>query len=251
LLQFVPSTCSLQEFSPEAFEHALGPRKVFFFGDSVTMQHKGSLGCSLADHLLNNTGAGFGKMVLTNGGRIAFFRVSTSKNLLNQIARFKDPPPETMSARDICIFNVGVHYNEAREYATDFLDQFEAICLQTKCMPCQVVWRESTHQHFPGSLGGLFLKPDPKCKGCVKVPFGQMLTANWRNDLANKLMAKYDVPVIRGWYMTAIANDMHPEVGTYNHNGCDCTHYCNFYHGVFETWNQVLQNFLAAFQPAS
>ena len=30
--------------------------------------------------------------------------------------RFKNPAPATMSARDICIFNVGVHYNEAKHY---------------------------------------------------------------------------------------------------------------------------------------
>eukprot|EP00976_Prorocentrum_cordatum_P059186 1175377-Prorocentrum_minimum.AAC.1 len=46
----------------------------------------------------------------------------------------------------------------------DFLDLFEEMCLKKKCMPCQIVWRESTHQHFPGTLGGLYVKPDPKCR---------------------------------------------------------------------------------------
>mmetsp|Transcript_35544 Transcript_35544/g.77610 ORF Transcript_35544/g.77610 Transcript_35544/m.77610 type:complete len:353 (-) Transcript_35544:514-1572(-) len=245
--KFIPTTCSLQEFSSEALDLALGSRKIFYFGDSVTMQHKGSLSCSLADR--NDSAETSGRMVLRNGGRFTFYRVSTgSKGLVRHTERFKDPPPETMSERDICIFNVGVHYNEAKHYQVDFLDIFEKLCLAQKCMPCQIVWRESTHQHFPGNLGGLYVKPDPKCKGCVKVEDEQQLAkANWRNDMANKLMEKYNVPILPAWHMSAIAHDMHPEVGGYNHNGCDCTHYCNFYHGLFETWSQVLQNFLTAF----
>eukprot|EP00976_Prorocentrum_cordatum_P070318 1179874-Prorocentrum_minimum.AAC.3 len=76
--EFVPTTCSLQEFSPTALDEAFGSRKIFYFGDSVTMQHKGSLACSLADQH-NDPSQPTDPMLLKNGGRFMFFRVSTGK----------------------------------------------------------------------------------------------------------------------------------------------------------------------------
>lgn len=39
---------------------------------------------------------------------------------------------------DVCVFNIGVHYNEQKPYQRELLDYFEAECLQKRCLPCQV-----------------------------------------------------------------------------------------------------------------
>jgi hypothetical protein len=39
---------------------------------------------------------------------------------------------------DVCVFNIGVHYNEQKLYQRELLDYFEAECLQKRCLPCQV-----------------------------------------------------------------------------------------------------------------
>jgi len=69
---------------------------------------------------------------------------------------------------------------------------------------------------------------------------------NWRNRAANDLMQRYNVPILRTWALTAMSAQLHPAVGGYAHSGCDCTHYCNFMGGVFDTWTNILLSFLAS-----
>jgi hypothetical protein len=209
------------------------------FGDSILMQQKGTMRCDTLS-VINSTTIGR-SLNFKNGGRISFYRVSTTKHLEKQLAQLKN---SQMTSKDVCVFNVGVHYNTQSEYKRDFLDYFEENCLKKTCLPCQIVWRESSHQHFPGPLGGLFVKSG-KCTGCTAVSESKMLQNNWRNDMANMLLMKYRVPIMRVWYLTAIGHDMHPMTGGYAHATCDCTHYCSFHKGVYEAWSTVLQNFLA------
>jgi len=62
----------------------------------------------------------------------------------------------------------------------------------------------------------------------MQVPEREMVKHNWRNELANALMEKYGVPVLRVWRLTALAHGMHPKLGGYSHNSCDCTHFCRY-----------------------
>jgi len=239
---FETDSCSLDHFDPKRFENALGGRTLHVFGDSLTMQHKGSLNCDLRTRL-NSTDSG--RQIFRAGGRIKFYRVSIYKNLLSQLDRFSIPSAVApILERDLCLFNVGVHYNTREEFHKDFLKPFEQRCLRNNCLPCKFVWRESTQQHFPKARGGLFPGPNKNCKGCVYVSPAEANKFNWRNEDANELMTRYDIPVLPLWHMSVLAHDMHPEAGSYNHNGCDCTHFCNFRSGMFEAWTVVLQNFL-------
>lgn len=63
-------------------------------------------------------------------------------------------------------------------------------------------------------------------------------------------MQRYNVPILRTWALTAMSAQLHPAVGGYAHSGCDCTHYCNFMGGVFDTWTNILLSFLASLPPA-
>lgn len=243
---FQPSTCALSVPDSAGLVDAVGPtRNIYFFGDSILMQHRSVLRCYLND-FLNETNPGR-TLRLSNGGRLTFYRVSTLKHLEKQLeglAKSRHSPTQMMFDHDVCIFNVGVHYNSKEDFQNEFLNYFERQCLKASCLPCKIVWRESAHQHFPGPKGGLFIKPDPKCKGCVSVPEAEMAANNWRNDMANALMGKYNIPILRVWKMTALAHQMHPTLGGYSHSSCDCTHFCTFMGGVFDAWSLVLQSFL-------
>ncbi|KAK3235749.1 hypothetical protein CYMTET_54070 [Cymbomonas tetramitiformis] len=244
--KFVPESCSLAPFSPGAYLDAIGPnRNVYIFGDSITQQQKSSLSCELERHI-NSTGRSWN---LINGGRITFYRVSTTQDLEKQLQKLtvgiKGGLPGAMLASDVCIFNVGVHYNDLPSYKNEFLNYFERNCLKSTCLPCRMVWRESTHQHFPGKQGGNFAGKDKPCpKGCARFSEKQVTKHNWRNIHANALMEQYGVPIIRAWHMSSMSDDMHVGAGG---GRCDCTHFCNYRLGLFEAWHTVFQNFLAAF----
>eukprot|EP00959_Pyramimonas_sp_CCMP1952_P367121 7689357-Pyramimonas_sp.AAC.1 len=151
---FEPSNCLLDPYSPSALETAIGPdRNIYLFGDSILMQQKSGLRCDTLSHL-NSTSEGR-TLYFTNGGKMTFYRVSTTKHLEKQLSTLKN---SAMTSKDVCIFNVGVHYNSPLDYKKEFLDFFEANCLKISCLPCRITWRESSHQHFPGPTGGLFVK---------------------------------------------------------------------------------------------
>jgi len=242
--RFQSSSCALREATPAGLMHAIGPsRNLHIFGDSIAQQHKGSLRCDLLHGgVMNNTGTGR-TWPLQNGGRVSFYRVSTTKHLLRHLEK----GTVGFEPQDVCLFNVGVHYNTPAEFQKDFLSYFESTCLQKQCLPCRIVWRESAHQHFPGPNGGLFTQA-AKCKSCIPISAELAAKNNWRNEMANKLMRKYNIPILPIWHMTVSAHDMHPSVGGYAHSGCDCTHFCNYRAGMFEAWSTVLQSFLEVFE---
>ena len=71
----------------------------------------------------------------------------------------------------------------------------ELNCLQRKCMPCQVVWRETSQQHFPGVTngGGYDDVNRAKCTECKAVTLSNAIKHNWRNTDARRVMLKYKV----------------------------------------------------------
>jgi hypothetical protein len=54
-------------------------------------------------------------------------------------------------ASDVCVFNIGVHYNDAKLYRRELLDYFEAQCLRKRCLPCQV--RAPVSEWVSGATG--------------------------------------------------------------------------------------------------
>jgi hypothetical protein len=75
------------------------------------------------------------------------------------LRRESPPPPRARAgvsigqvrASDVCVFNIGVHYNDAKLYRRELLDYFEAQCLRKRCLPCQV--RAPVSEWVSGATG--------------------------------------------------------------------------------------------------
>jgi len=138
----------------------------------------------------------------------------------------------------------------AQEYR-DFLQSFETACLKRSCFLGTLVWVETAAQHFPGPdrSGGLFGSFRGKCgrRGCAQHSYASKRTADFRNRMANHLMKRYSIPILKIWDVTATAFNKHAQnrAGT----NCDCTQYCNSPWGVFRVYNRALQAYLEAFGP--
>ena len=217
----------LPDFNEEVFQNALGGRQLYFIGDSVLMQQRVRLKCDLK-----------------NASLVKSIRVSHAlhfKNRLHILAR--------LSSDCIAIVNVGLHYNSAKSYAR-FLADFERECLKKRCTNAFIVWQETTSQHFPYSKNGYFRLRGPCKSGCVAMRRTVLLKGDFRNQMANELMEKYRVPVLRVWELTQGAHDMHVQFNSKS-NVCDCTHFCNTALGVFRAFNRILQDWLLWNSPSS
>jgi len=262
---FEPNTCFLKPFTPEHFITALGSRNLYIFGDGLSTQHQASLECDLKSMITSTKKTETDNIqTLVNDATITYVHVYNMDSMIATAERFNSED-SGMREVDICVINIGVHYNDVRCTAEEmgpncmdriafnvFLAWFENECLLKKCLPCTIVWRETSHQHYPGTKGGLYNKASNstgECGQCEAVNMGQAQRHNWRNMDANSIMERNNVPVLKVWAMSVIAHDLHDEVrvGTNGTEACDCTHYCNFRAGLFEAWTTVLMNFLMAF----
>jgi hypothetical protein len=227
--------CSLPDFRVERFSKALGNRTLWLLGDSITQQHKTRLGCLVREFNPER------------GHSVEGLRVSHTRHFETQISRKR---LSQVAKGDVVLFNVGMHFNNIDDYKY-FLNLFEKACLQHKCVQGTIVWVETAAQHFPGpdSKGGIFgaVRGGRCARGCVQHDYSAKQKADFRNRMANILMAKYRIPILRTWDVTATAFNMHSQDKTVN--VCDCTHYCNSPWGVFRVYNRILQAFLEAFPP--
>jgi len=217
---FTPDSCLLPDFNERIFEEALQGRLLYFVGDSVIMQQKTRLKCDMS-----------------NSTFIRSLRVSHEVHFNAQLARLGKIPADS-----IVLFNVGLHYNSKKLYAR-FLQNFEHTCLKKSCTNATIVWQETAAQHFPGSPNGYFQVRSVCKTGCAPSKRNVLLSGDFRNEMANKIMKEYQIPVLRVWEITQGAHDMHIQFQS-KLGLCDCTHFCNIPWGVFRAYNRVLQGWL-------
>ena len=219
--KFTTSICSLPDFSEENFMEALGDRLVYFIGDSVIMQQKVRLRCDIM-----------------NSSVIGSIRISHEKHLMSNLNRLARIP-----SNSIALVNVGLHYNTRKSYA-QFLHKFEVTCLRKRCTNAKLVWQETAAQHFPNSFNGYFQKRGVCRSGCTRLSRDILKSHDFRNQMANELLRKYDIPILEVWELTQAAQEMHVQSAS-STGICDCTHFCNTEWGVFRAYNRVLQAWLA------
>jgi len=219
---FEPYRCSLPDFDAHLFRQLLNKRSLYFVGDSVMMQQKTRLQCELKDE---------------RGVQIFGIRFSQQKHFRNALRRLEKIPAEA-----IILLNVGLHYNHEVEYVS-FLQEFEKVCLRKKCSKGNFIWQETAAQHFPNSRNGYFTKHIRCVKGCTRIDRDEMISADFRNKVANKVMMKYGITVLPVFELTQDAHDMHIQFNSKS-GLCDCTHYCNSPFGVFRAYNRILQAYL-------
>lgn len=219
--KFITSTCSLPDFSEEKFMEVLGDRFLFFIGDSVMMQQKVRLKCDIM-----------------NSSMIGSIRISHERHLKSNLNVL-----ERIPSNSIALLNVGLHYNTRKSYA-QFLHKLEVNCLRKRCTTAKLVWQETSAQHFPNSFNGYFQKPGVCRSGCSRLRRDMLKSNDFRNQMANELLKKYNIPILKVWEFTKDAQKMHVQSASKT-NVCDCTHFCNTQWGMFRAYNRVLQAWLA------
>ena len=212
--------CNLPDFNEGVFRSALDGRQLYFIGDSVIMQQKVRLKCDLK-----------------NSSMVKSIRVSHALHLKNRLSILA-----RLASDCIAVVNVGLHYNSAKSYAR-FLADFERECLKKRCTNANIVWQETASQHFPGSINGYFRLRGPCKSGCTALSRTSLRSGDFRNRMANELMQKYQVPILKVWEITQGAYNMHVQFNSKS-GLCDCTHFCNTPMGVFRAYNRVLQEWL-------
>lgn len=234
------TTCHLPDFDVEAFAEALGDRTIYALGDSLMRQNTARLRCLL------RKAADRGDIPNRTSPRVVPFYVTTTDQFEKRVKSLADR--QTMKPTDVCLVNFGVHFNKEAQYRL-VLDRFEEVCLKEKCLPCQMVWVETTAQHFPGSrkLGGYFSSAKQTCSrnGCAASSVTPARRADFRNVVATQVMRRNRVPVIPLWAASQAAHHMHVQFYATG-NICDCTHYCNSPHGFFRFYHRLLQSYLTA-----
>lgn len=223
--KFKTDSCFLPDFDEEKFVLGLGGRALVFVGDSVIMQQKVRLKCDIM-----------------NSSMIDSIRISHEHHLVNNLDRLA-----MIHSNSIALVNVGLHYNSRKLYA-QFLKKFEDLCLRKKCTNAKLVWQETAAQHFPRSSNGYFQKRGTCREGCSRISRVALKTSDFRNQMANRLLRRYNIPILNVWELTQDAHEMH--IQHISKTGlCDCTHFCNTKWGVFRAYNRVLQAWLLQDSP--
>lgn len=178
-------------------------------------------------------------------------------------------------ATDIVVANIGNDYGDETLYKQSLLRFLRVVeDMKAEENAPLVVWRESSAQHHSGHEGGDIFRPhsphnqldatpaNPVGRTmaeklgihCHAIQEQELKEGNWRNDLANRLMASAGIQILRVWKSTAsnwksyrhwCKDSELPEAkGAHCERWGPCKSHCN--PGVVTYFNELLLTFIDA-----
>jgi hypothetical protein len=144
-------------------------------------------------------------------------------------------------ARDIMFFNVGLHFNDQKEYAKQI--KLGVSELKKLMKHVHVVWRTNPPQHFDKPGGNFYVGARNVAKKCsVQGGISAMRAHEWRNQVAEPYFRKVRIPIMHIWETALEFPHLHPGKTGIKH---DCLHWCEHSGSVLRVWNTMMLNFIA------
>eukprot|EP00667_Euglena_gracilis_P017123 EG_transcript_18001 len=235
-----PGACRL--FSDTAFLKLIQGRSLLFVGDSIMGQFWSTVTC-----LLPRNGTQYALPWLNSNASVCAVEVNNCSTDIPIVTYPNDArllykndlklqgTTDTFlewgaTNNSIVVVNSGLHFHQPKPYRNRlqrFVNHHLRFIADHPKRPT-VVWAETPPQHFAGTPNGYF-DPGRKKKWsaarCVPVNRLAAWKTDWRNRLAEGLMAQAGIPVLRLWDATVNLWDFHV-MNNGRSDGLDCTHYC-------------------------
>lgn len=145
------------------------------------------------------------------------------------------------AAAHICVFNGGLHYENASAFRDAFLERALSL-ISSRRNSTSFIWSETTPQHFASPDGAFAGHGDNDCSPRKAV------SSHFSNAIANPLLKQAGVPILYIEQMTMSQWDAHV-VRTFRTDftvggaeRIDCTHFC--LPGIPLSWANLLYNML-------
>eukprot|EP01040_Poterioochromonas_malhamensis_P015143 gene15143-16904_t len=259
--RFVPSNCALKGFDPFDFMNTLRNRHLAMVGDSVTLQFYTLVVCSLHGTMeakYNLTWKDFSNLfgpddcpvakhchLLSSSVYYPHYNTTITlhmeyghRSFLVYYNRLQ------LTAKDIVIFNRGLHVREAERMQGEVRSLFDEYLNMPESHQPMLIWRETSPQHFHSPNGyfnwSIIKHPCHRYYNATKA-----YLEDYRNRFVDDLFTPYrHVPIMRVWNVSSLASDQHVYLqNRTDERGYDCTHFCEN-SGVFYYWREILYNIL-------
>lgn len=261
---FQASDCTLPAFDATDFLQQVAGKTIHFFGDSVTRQHYESLTCHMSQYITEyHVGWQFrngqskrncpfsgnehcqlpmkGTCVeLQKDTKICFHEEDRAKGLIEDLSK-----PWVQKSGHVFVLNTGAHYfNNTEGYQRD-VEALAKIMSDLKAKGKQVIWRETSPEHFD-SASGLYPPADWHKDEAYGCRLRTDAHSNWKNDMANPIIKKAKIPIL---YVNANARSQWDAHVGNNHRKTfvlDCQHWC--LPSVPDLWTRMLYNMLKNYE---
>jgi hypothetical protein len=254
--KFFPNGCDVPELDPLPFLHSLENRRLFLYGDSVTLEFFVFLICSLHQTTENihynitrdvRFKQGFSHAEVTypiSNTTISYLDFSLMGKPLEHHMQHYIGHGRLFSPYDILLLNYGLHYHTAAEMlhvVKSVVEDYNSTNPFTRPI---LLWRDISPAHFDSEEDGA---PSGYWVSMTKAPcvpyanFTKAFLQDYRNRICDHWMLKYDIPIMRINNVTGLAWDQHYGIVDLRKGFMDCGHFCEV-SGVFYYWRDLLFN---------
>ena len=243
---FKTAECELEEYSAERLVHLLANRTLWLWGDSFSQQlHKVLTDCSVLQGTEIREAASEDRKCcsaatcLNFGGSDARICVVRADNAL--FTSTNKRCLKCVRDRDIMFLNIGLHFNDRKEYAKEMKSGVSELKKMMKRI--HIVWRTNPPQHFDKPGGNFYKGARNFGKRCsTEGGLKAMRSKEWRNAVSVPYLRGAGIPILHIWDTALDYPSLHPgKVG----GKIDCLHWCEHSGSVLRVWNSMMLNFIA------
>ncbi len=266
---FQHSDCELKEFDPLNFLSTFRNRKLVMLGDSITAQSWIMIACSIhgitpaeynityefsKHHALDEAKVFYKEYNFTFVFLLTLIKYHQREGIVGR-RHFPEEDCNNLedfltysnvsSPFDVVVMNIGLHQVHASTFLPTVKKYAEQYNLMNPLTRPIFFWRETTPQHFDWRdedvpMGyHITLTKDPVCYEYSN--YSLAYSQDFRNRLAEIMMRKYHIPIMRVYNATRTEANSHIGLSAGGGKYTDCSHYCQE-SGVFYYMRDLLYN---------